>query len=93
MTDDDFTCPHPGNSPFTCQPCLADYMADELILAEYEESLEAECDECARLVGPEDAAPSCGAHRLHIECAAWFICRQCTLEQVIDDDANREPTC
>jgi hypothetical protein len=42
MTDDDedFTCPHPGNSPFTCQPCLADYMADELILAALEEDME-----------------------------------------------------
>jgi hypothetical protein len=38
--DEDFTCPHPGNSPFTCQPCLADYMAEELILAALEEDME-----------------------------------------------------
>lgn len=35
------------------------------------------CDECAGHVDEADAAPSCGAHRLHEWCAPWFTCREC----------------
>lgn len=37
------------------------------------------CDECTQPVSEDDAAPTCGAHRLHQGCAAWFRpCRDCT---------------
>jgi hypothetical protein len=39
------------------------------------------CDECNRAVDPEFAAPSCGAHLLHVECAHHFRCRWCSIEQ------------
>jgi len=35
------------------------------------------CNECALPVTEDDAAPSCGAHVLHIQCAPWFGCRHC----------------
>ena len=35
------------------------------------------CDECALIVHEDDGAPSCGAHRLHQWCSAYFSCRQC----------------
>lgn len=38
------------------------------------------CDECAEPVHDDDAAPSCGAHVLHLECRAWFTCRACDEE-------------
>jgi hypothetical protein len=87
-------CNH-GDSPITCVRCLDDHMVIEIALAELEESLEQDCDECGRLVDPEDTAPSCGAHVLHIECAPWFRCQQCAQEQWIDanDDAQMEPPC
>jgi hypothetical protein len=56
-------------------------MVIEIALAELEESLEQECDECGRLVGVDETAPSCGAHVIHIECADWFRCKWCAEEQ------------
>ncbi len=35
------------------------------------------CNECTLPVTEDDAAPSCGAHVLHIHCAGWFHCRWC----------------
>lgn len=40
------------------------------------------CDECGLGVRDEDMAPSCGAHRLHDVCMAFFFdCRECDLVQ------------
>jgi len=47
------------------------------------------CDECADHVEDDDLAPSCGAHRLHIACAASFSCHWCDLER----DHFWEPPC
>lgn len=35
------------------------------------------CDDCARPVDPDDAAPSCASHDLHVGCAVSFRCRGC----------------
>jgi hypothetical protein len=78
MTDD-LACAH--GSLANCPTCLADYIDTEAILAELEEGFEGPCDECGALVHPETAAPSCGAHELHIDCAAWFRCKWCREEQ------------
>lgn len=43
------------------------------------------CDECGHRVNPDLAAPSCGAHLLHVECAGWFRCRWCREVQVEAD--------
>lgn len=40
-----------------------------------------DCNECAEPVTDTDAAPSCGAHTLHIHCAPWFHCRHCYRER------------
>lgn len=45
------------------------------------------CDECGLSIFlDDDLAPSCGAHRLHTDCAPWFFgCQEC--------DAYRREVC
>jgi hypothetical protein len=45
------------------------------------------CDDCARPVRPEDAAPTCASHDLHIGCSVAFSCRGC-LEALREIEAD-----
>lgn len=48
-----------------------------------------DCDNCALAVDPDDAAPSCGSHFLHVGCHEWFQCRHCT-DAMREIDAERD---
>lgn len=43
-------------------------------------ALRESCDECGNDIDPTDLAPSCGAHRLHLDCRSHFDCRWCDEE-------------